>query len=87
MVPISGISDIKPSFDSWSLLLTFPQPALLAKIRSDAAEDEDFGDSKARTTTKYERIFAATRRAGANFPDFRVARCSETTRYPSLLAP
>ena len=39
----------------------------------DKAEDEDFGDSKARTTTQYGPIFTATRRAGANFPDFRVA--------------
>jgi len=44
------------------------------KIGSDEAEDEDFGNSKARTTTNYEPIFAATLRAGANFPDFCVDR-------------
>ena len=45
-------------------------------MRSDEAEDEDFGDSKARTTTKYERICAATLRDVANFPHFFVARRS-----------
>jgi hypothetical protein len=48
--------------------------ALRAKNRPDEAEDEDFGHSKARTTTKYGRFFAATRRDGANFPHFVVAR-------------
>jgi hypothetical protein len=48
--------------------------ALRAKILSDEAEDEGFGHSKARTTTKYDEIFAATLRAGANFTDFVVAR-------------
>lgn len=57
-----------------SLLLTFAHPALRAKIRSDEAEDEDFDYSKARATTKYVWIFAVTRRAGANFPDFGVVR-------------
>ena len=45
-----------------------------AKILSDEAEDDGFGYSKARTTTKYGAIFAATLRAGANFTDFVVAR-------------
>ncbi len=44
------------------------------KIGPDGTEDEDFGYSKARTTTKYGAIFTATRRAGANFPDFSVNR-------------
>jgi hypothetical protein len=48
--------------------------ALRAKIVPDEAEDEGFGHSKARTTTKYGAIFAATLRAGANFADFLVAR-------------
>jgi hypothetical protein len=34
--------------------------ALRTKMGSDEAEDEGFGHSKARTTTKYEPIFAAT---------------------------
>jgi hypothetical protein len=54
--------------------LTFPQAALREKIALDEAEDEDFGYSKTRTTTKYGAIFTATRRAGANFPDFCVGR-------------
>jgi hypothetical protein len=58
-----------------SLLLTFTQVALRAKIAPDEAKDEDFGDSKARTTTKYGAICAATLRAGANFPLLFVARC------------
>jgi hypothetical protein len=48
--------------------------ALREKIVPDEAEDEGFGYSKARTTTKYGAIFAATLRAGANFADFLVAR-------------
>jgi hypothetical protein len=48
--------------------------ALREKIVPDEAEDENFGYSKARTTTKYDAIFAATRRAGANFPDLCVGR-------------
>ena len=58
-----------------------------AKIVPDEAEDEGFGHSKARTTTKYEPIFAATlgpkraafarlgksRRDGASFPHLVVA--------------
>ncbi|HEU5350133.1 MAG TPA: hypothetical protein VFU55_00940 [Terracidiphilus sp.] len=48
--------------------------ALRAKIVSDKAEDEGFGDSKARTTTQDEAIFAATRGDGADFPDFLVGR-------------
>jgi hypothetical protein len=48
--------------------------ALRAKICSDEAEDEGFGDSKARTTTTYEQIFAATRKDGADFPHLFVAR-------------
>ena len=52
--------------------------ALREKIVPDEAEDEDFGHSKARTTTKDGAIFTATRRAGANFPDFRVDRRSDT---------
>jgi hypothetical protein len=63
-----------PAAKPWSMLLTFPRPALRAKIGSDEAEDEDFGHSKARTITKYEPICVATRRAGANFPDLGVAR-------------
>ena len=43
------------------------------KIGPDAAEDEGVGNSEARTTTKYGPIFTATLRAGADFPDFRVA--------------
>ena len=62
-------------------------PALRAKIRSGEAEDEDFGDSKARTTTKHERIFAATLRDGADFPDFVATRRSKIPdiRRSSLL--
>ena len=52
--------------------------ALRAKTVSVEAEDEDFGDSKARTTTKDETIFAATRRDEANFPDSCVRRRSQT---------
>jgi hypothetical protein len=48
--------------------------ALQGKIAVDEAEDEDIGYSKARTTTKYGAIFTETLRAGANFPDFCVAR-------------
>jgi len=61
--------------------------ALRAKSVSGEAEDADFGHSKARTTTKAEAIFAATRRDGAGFPDFRVARRSQTPgmRRSSLL--
>jgi hypothetical protein len=61
--------------------------ALRAKIVSDKAEDEGFGDSKARTTTQDEAIFAATRRDEADFPDFFVGRRSETSgiRRSSLL--
>jgi hypothetical protein len=72
----------------WSLLLTFPRVALREKIAPDEAEDEDFGYSKARTTTKYGAILSATQgsrravfarwdgslRAWANFPDFCVIR-------------
>jgi hypothetical protein len=32
---------------------------------------------KSRTTTKYDPVFAATRRDGANFPDFVVVRRSK----------
>jgi len=61
--------------------------ALRAKSASDEAEDDDFGQSKARTTTKAEAVFAATRRDGAGFPDFGVARRSQTRgmRRSSLL--
>jgi hypothetical protein len=61
--------------------------ALRAKIVSAEAEDEDFGDSKARTTTKDEAIFAATRRDETDFPDFVVRRRSQTPgmRRSSLL--
>ena len=57
------------------------------KIGSDETEDEDFGDSKARPTTKYGAIFTATLRAGANFPHFRVDRRSKIPdiHRPSLL--
>jgi hypothetical protein len=54
--------------------LTFPQVALRGKTAPEEAEDEDFGNSKARTTTKYGAVFTATLRAGANLPDFGVAR-------------
>jgi hypothetical protein len=61
--------------------------ALSEKIVPDEAEDEEFGYSKASTTTKYGAIFTATRRAEANFPDFCVGRRSETPgiRRSSLL--
>jgi hypothetical protein len=61
--------------------------ALRAKNRSDEAEDEDFGDPKARTTTKYERFFAATRWDGVNFPHIVVTRrfSRPTTARSSLL--
>ena len=61
--------------------------ALPAQIGPDEAEDEDFGDSKARTTTKYGPICAATRRDGADFSDFVVARRSSrlATARSSLL--
>ena len=57
--------------------------ALRVQIVSDEAEEEGFGDSKARTTTKYEPICAATPKihlqgAGADFPDFFVARRLQT---------
>jgi hypothetical protein len=51
--------------------------ALRAKIVSAEAEDADFGDSKARASRrgdKDEPIFAATRRDGADFPDFCLDR-------------
>ena len=48
--------------------------ALRAKIVSDETEDDGCGKPLPRTTTKYGAIFAATPRAGANFPDFVVAR-------------
>jgi len=48
--------------------------ALRARILSNEAEDNGCGYSKARTTTKYDEIFAATLRAGANFADFLIAR-------------
>ena len=57
-----------------SLLLTFPRVALRVQIAPDKAEDDDFGYSKARTTTQYGPICAATLRAGANFPDLCVTR-------------
>jgi len=50
--------------------------ALRVKIVADEAEDDGFGYSKARTSRrgdKYDGIFAATLRAGANFADFVVA--------------
>src|ERR1039458_5903603 len=61
--------------------------ALRGKIGLDEAEDEDLDYSKARTTTKYEPIFAATRRDGASFPDLVVARRQKTPgiRRSSLL--
>ncbi|HVC45648.1 MAG TPA: hypothetical protein VND90_00240 [Terracidiphilus sp.] len=61
--------------------------ALRAKIASAQAEDEDFGDSKARTTTTDEAIFATTRRDEADFLDFVVGRRQETPgiRRSSLL--
>lgn len=70
-----------------SLLLTFPRVALRTKTGPDKAEDEDFGYSKARTTTQYGPICAATRRAGANFPDFCFPRHWQTPglRHSSLL--
>jgi hypothetical protein len=42
---------------------------------------------QSRTTTKYGAIFTATRRAGANFPHFGVARRSKIPdiRRSSLL--
>ena len=42
---------------------------------------------KSRTRTKYDRILAATRRDGANFPDFVVVRRSKIPdiRRSSLL--
>jgi hydroxylamine reductase len=52
--------------------------ALREKIVSVEAKDEDFGSSKARTTTKDETIFAVTRRDGADFPDFCVSRRQQT---------
>jgi hypothetical protein len=52
--------------------------ALREKAAPDKAEDEDFGYSKARTTTKYGAVFTATHRAEANFPDFRVGRRWDT---------
>jgi len=51
---------------------------LRAKIASTEAEDEDIGDSKARTTTTDEAIFAAIRRDGADFPNFVVGRRWQT---------
>jgi hypothetical protein len=48
--------------------------ALRAKIRPDETEPEGFGGSKVEGETKYGLICAVTRRAGANFPDFVVAR-------------
>jgi hypothetical protein len=61
--------------------------ALRAKNRSDEAEDDGFGNPKARMTTKYERFFAATRRDGANFLHLFVARRFSrlTTARSSLL--
>jgi hypothetical protein len=69
------------------LLTLLGWKALRAKIVSAEAEDVDFGDSKARTTTKDEAIFAATRRDGADFPDFRAGRRWQTPdmRRSSLL--
>jgi len=60
---------------------------LRMKIGPDEAEDEGLGYSQARTTTKYGPIFTATLRAGADFPDFRVAPRQETPgiRRSSLL--
>jgi hypothetical protein len=55
-------------------VINFPAVCVASEIGSDEAENEDFGHSKARTTTKCEPICAATLRAGANFPDFVVAR-------------
>jgi len=52
--------------------------ALRGKIGLDEAEDEDLNYFKARTRTKYEPIFAATRRDGASFPNLFVARRQET---------
>jgi hypothetical protein len=59
-----------------SLLLTFARAALRTKIGPPS-----------RMTTKYGPIFAATRRAGANFPDFVVNRRSKIRhiRRSSLL--
>ena len=61
--------------------------ALRAKSVSDEAEDDDFGHSKARTTTKAEAVFAQARKDGAGFPYSRVARRSQTPgmRRSSLL--
>ena len=52
--------------------------ALRAKTAPDEAEDEDFGDSKARTTTKYGAVLAATLWDGADFPAFCVVVASQT---------
>ena len=51
-----------------------PRGQVFVRGVGDEAEDEAFGYSKARTTTQYGPIYTATRRAGANFPDFFVAR-------------
>ncbi|HEU5458429.1 MAG TPA: hypothetical protein VFU68_07405 [Terracidiphilus sp.] len=66
--------DRLPADATWGLLTLLEWMALRAKIVSAEAEDEGFGDSKARTTTKDEAIFAATRRDEADFPDFIVGR-------------
>jgi hypothetical protein len=58
--------------------------ALRAKTAPDEAEDEDFGDSKARTTTKYGAVLAATLWDGADFPAFCVVVAS---RHPVCVAP
>jgi hypothetical protein len=52
--------------------------ALLAKIRPDEAEPEGCGGPTVEARMKYGRIFAATLRAGADFPDFVAARRWQT---------
>jgi hypothetical protein len=48
--------------------------ALRAKKRPDEAEPEDCGGSTVEGENEVWPLFAATRRAGANFPDFCVDR-------------
>ena len=69
-----------------SLLLTFPQAALRAQIRSDAAKPAGFGGSKVKSENK---VLPDLRRNPSGWGQFSRFRCRSSladTRYASLLA-
>ena len=68
-------------------VMNFPGRCVADENRCKRGGGRSLGYSKARTTTKCGAICTATRRAGVNFPDFRVALRSDTPgiRRSSLL--